>query len=62
MVRAVVGAVVAVLWLAFGTNALVVFVGLTGIGALIGIVLDRPDRLIGLLQRLQDRQPPGTAP
>lgn len=50
---AIVGALVALAWIAFDTGAFVVLVVLTGIGALIGTALDNPQRLIEYLQRLQ---------
>lgn len=50
---AVCGALVALAWILFDTGAVVLLVALTGLGALIGAALDRPDRLIALLERLR---------
>lgn len=52
---AVVGALVAILWTALGGAALLLIAGLATIGWLIGAVLDRPERVIRVLERLQER-------
>ncbi len=54
-IGAICGAMIAIIWLVFDANAVLVLAALTGFGALIGVALDRPDRLIELLERLRDR-------
>jgi len=55
IIGAATGAIVALIWIAFDTKAVLLLAALTGIGALIGVALDRPQRLIDILERLQDR-------
>lgn len=52
---AIAGAVLAILWLVFDGGAVLFVCGLAALGWLIGTVLEKPDYLISLLQRLQDR-------
>lgn len=52
---ALAGAVLAVLWVAFGGGAVLLVIALAVAGALIGLVFERPDVLIRLLERLQER-------
>lgn len=54
-IGAVSGAVLAIVWIVFDTRAVLLLAALTILGALIGVALDRPERLIELLERLQDR-------
>ena len=54
-IGAVSGAVLAIVWIVFDTRAVLLLAALTILGALIGVALDRPERLIVLLERLQDR-------
>ncbi|RMH80060.1 MAG: hypothetical protein D6683_05585 [Actinomyces sp.] len=49
------GAVVAVVWATLGGQAVLLAAVLAAVGWLVGLVLDRPDILISLLQRLQER-------
>lgn len=53
LIGAVAGALVALAWIVFDTGAVVLLVALTAIGAIIGLVLDDPDRLIAVLERLK---------
>ncbi len=50
-----VGVVIALIWVAFGGPAVGIVIGLGALGWLIGMILERPDILIRLLQRLQER-------
>lgn len=52
---ALIGALVAILWIAFDGTAVLLVIGLTAIGWLIGTILDRPDTVIRILERLQER-------
>lgn len=52
---ALAGALVAIVWVAWDGAAVLLVLGFAAIGALVGMVFQRPDVLIGLLQRLQDR-------
>ena len=52
---AVVGALVAILWIALGGATLLLIIALTAIGWLIGATLDRPEGVIRVLERLQQR-------
>jgi len=52
---ALAGALIAVIWVAFDGGAVVLVAALAAVGWLIGNVFERPDILIGMLQRLQDR-------
>ncbi|MGB5759725.1 MAG: hypothetical protein WBM50_22610 [Acidimicrobiales bacterium] len=54
-IGAATGAVLAIVWIAFDTKAVLLLAALTILGALVGVALDRPQRLIDLLERLQDR-------
>lgn len=49
------GALIAIIWVAFDGAAVLLVAALAAGGWLIGMVFDRPDLLIGVLQRLQDR-------
>lgn len=49
---AAVGAAIALAWIIFDTRAVLLLVALTVLGALIGLTLDQPERLIRLLERL----------
>ena len=55
IVGAVLGALIAIVWTAFDGLAVLLVVGLAAAGWLLGMVFQRPDVLIGLLQRLQER-------
>ncbi len=52
---ALAGAAIALIWVAWDGIAVLVVVAFAAIGWLIGMIFQRPDVLIGLLQRLQDR-------
>jgi len=52
---AMLGALVALIWVTFDGSAVLLVAGFAAIGWLLGMVLQRPDFFIGLLQRLQDR-------
>jgi len=52
---AIAGALIAVIWVAFDGGAVLLVAGLAAAGWLVGMIFERPDVLIGLLQRLQDR-------
>lgn len=49
------GLLVAVLLLIFGISGFILIAMLVAVGALIGLVLERPEALSGLLQKLSDR-------
>jgi len=51
----ILGAVVGVLWVTLGGGAVLVVIALSGVGGLIGVVLDRPEIAISWLERLRDR-------
>jgi uncharacterized membrane protein len=55
IIGALIGAAVALIWIIFDTKAVLIFAGLTIIGAIVGTALDRPQRLIDILERLQER-------
>ena len=50
---AVLGALVALMWLVFDTGAAILFLGFTATGGLIGLALDRPEQLIKMLEKLK---------
>ena len=52
---ALIGALVAIVWLTFDGGAVLLVGALGGAGWVLGTVLDRPETLIRVLQRLQDR-------
>jgi len=54
-VGAALGALIAIVWVAFGGLAVLLVVGLTVAGWTLGMVLQRPDFFIALLERLQQR-------
>ncbi|MGI8795537.1 MAG: DUF2273 domain-containing protein [Acidimicrobiia bacterium] len=54
-VGAATGAVLAIVWAALGFGAVLLVVALTALGGAIGVVIDRPDRVIAFLQRMQER-------
>ena len=55
LIGAALGALVAIVWVAFGGLSVLLVLGLAGAGWLLGMVFQRPDLLIGLLERLQER-------
>jgi uncharacterized membrane protein len=52
---ALAGALLAILWVAFGGGAVLLVIALAVVGALIGVLLEHPGALISLLERLQER-------
>ena len=52
---ALAGVVIAVIWGGLGGAAVGIAVGLAALGWAIGTILDNPDGLIKLLERLKDR-------
>ncbi len=52
---ALAGALIAIIWVAFDGLAVLAVIGLAAAGWLVGMIFQRPDVLISLLQRLQDR-------
>ena len=52
---ALAGALIAIIWVAFDGLAVLLVIGLAAAGWLVGMIFQRPDVLISLLQRLQDR-------
>ncbi|MXZ31123.1 MAG: hypothetical protein F4078_04010 [Acidimicrobiia bacterium] len=52
---ALAGVVIAVIWVGLGGAAVGIAVGLAALGWGIGTILDNPDGLIKLLERLKDR-------
>ncbi len=55
LIGAIIGAALAILMIVFDAGALIFVGSLAAAGWLIGTVLDRPDAIISLLQRLQER-------
>ena len=55
LIGAALGALIAIVWVAFGGLAVLLVLGLTLAGWLIGMIFQRPDFLIGVLERLQQR-------
>ena len=53
---ALTGALIAVIWVAFDGEAVLLVVGLGAAGWLFGMIFERPDLPIGFLQRIQDRK------
>lgn len=52
---ALAGALLAIVWVAFDGGAVLLVVGLAAVGWLIGMIFQRPEVFIGLLERLRDR-------
>ena len=52
---ALAGVVIAVIWVGLGGAAVGIAIGLAALGWVIGTILDNPDGLIKLLERLKDR-------
>ena len=52
---ALVGASIALIWIAWGGAAVLLVVAFAAIGWLIGMIFQRPDVLIQLLERIRDR-------
>lgn len=52
---AALGALIAIVWVAFDGLAVLLVLGLAAAGWVIGMIFQRPDFFIGLLQRLQER-------
>ncbi|MCY3807109.1 MAG: hypothetical protein OXG55_05515 [bacterium] len=52
---ALAGVVIAVIWVGLGGAAVGIVIGLAALGWVIGMILDNPDGLIKLLERLKDR-------
>jgi uncharacterized membrane protein len=55
MIGAALGALVAIVWVAFGGLAVLLVVGLAVAGWAVGMVFQRPDFFIAVLERLQRR-------
>ncbi|BAN03589.1 hypothetical protein [Ilumatobacter coccineus] len=55
LIGAALGAIIAIVWVAFGGLAVLLVLGLALAGWLVGMIFQRPDFVIGLLQRLQQR-------
>lgn len=55
LIGAILGAIIAVVWVGFGGLAVLLVVGLAVAGWVLGMVLQRPDIFIRLLERLQQR-------
>lgn len=55
MLGAIAGALIAIVWVAFDGSAVLLVAGLAAVGWLIGMIFERPDLLISVLQRIQDR-------
>lgn len=55
LIGAALGAVIAIVWVAFGGLAVLLVLGLAAAGWLGGMIMQRPDFFIGLLERLQRR-------
>ncbi|MDZ7733912.1 MAG: hypothetical protein U5R31_13360 [Acidimicrobiia bacterium] len=49
------GVIIALVWVAFDGLAVLLVVGLAALGWAIGMVFDRPDAIISLLERIRDR-------
>lgn len=54
IIGAIVGALTALAWIVFDTGAVFLLIVLTAAGALIGLLIDQPDRVISLLERLKN--------
>ncbi|MCY3842640.1 MAG: hypothetical protein OXH69_03760 [Acidobacteria bacterium] len=52
---ALAGVLIAVIWVGLGGPAVGIVIGLAALGWIIGMILDNPDTLIKLLERLKDR-------
>lgn len=55
IIGATLGAIVAIVWVAFGGLAVLLVLGLAAAGWIAGMVMQRPDFFIGLLERIQQR-------
>lgn len=55
LIGAALGALIAIVWVALGGAAVLLVLGLAAAGWLVGMIFQRPDFVIGLLQRLQER-------
>ncbi|MDH5293810.1 MAG: hypothetical protein OEW91_09035 [Acidimicrobiia bacterium] len=55
LLGAVAGASIAVVWVAFDGGAALLMIALAIVGWSIGMIFERPDIFINLLQRLQER-------
>ncbi len=55
VIGAALGALIAIVWVAFGGLAVLLVLALAGAGWVAGMVMQRPDFFIGVLQRLQQR-------
>lgn len=55
LIGAVAGALLAILWIVFDGGAVIFVASLSALGWLIGYVLEKPDALISVLERLQER-------
>lgn len=55
LIGAALGALIAIVWVAFGGLAVLLVLGLAAAGWAVGAVLQRPDFFISLLERLQQR-------
>jgi uncharacterized membrane protein len=55
IIGAALGAIIAIVWVAFGGLAVLLVIGLAVAGWVLGMVLQRPDFFIALLERLQRR-------
>ena len=55
IIGAALGAIVAIVWVAFGGLAVLLVLGLAAAGWALGMVMQRPDFFIGLLERIQQR-------
>ena len=51
----VAGVVVAIVWAALGLGAALLAIVLGGLGYLVGLLVERPEALIAVLERLQER-------
>ncbi len=55
LIGAALGAVIAIVWVAYGGLAVLLVLGLAVAGWVLGMVFQRPDFFISLLTRIQDR-------
>lgn len=55
LVGAAAGAVLAIIWAALGLGAVLLVLALAALGGTIGLAIERPERVIDLLQRMQER-------
>ena len=54
-IGALLGATIAIVWVALGGLAVLLVIGLAVAGWVAGMVMQRPDFFIGLLERIQQR-------